>query len=191
MNSDDRTLIADFQGGDYHAFDTLYERYARRVLAFACQITGDPSEAEDLTQEVFIGAFKGLQGFRNQSRVLTWLFSIAVRRWRDKQRHQEPKTVPYPMEGDLERLADPSLRHNDLLQNSMERVSLQEVVAGLNAPLREAFWLVVVQELTCREAAQVLNCPLGTIKWRAAEALRQVRAGMQAKEEENVPCLHP
>ena len=87
--------------------------------------------------------------------------------------------------------ADASAMHCDTLQNSMELVAMQHVVDRLNAPLREAFWLVVVQELTCREAAQVLECPLGTVKWRAAEALRQVRAGMQTKEEESVPCLHP
>ena len=203
MKSDDRKLIAAFQSGDYHAFDTLYERYAGRVLAFAVQITSDPNTAEDLAHEVFIGAFKGLQTFRNQSSVLTWLFSITVRRWRDKQRDRRLQTIPYPEDNDPYLLANASALHNLTPRPSMEMADLTQGVAQLNALLREAFLLVVVQQLTHREAAQVLECPLGTVKWRVAEALRQVRANLQTreqqqleqveqeqeKEKENVSCL--
>src|ERR687885_615754 len=93
MPADDRKLIAAFRAGDRAAFDALFERYAGRVLAFARQLTGSSSEAEDLTQEVFLAALRGLPEFRGDSGLLTWLFSIAVRRWRDQQRRFRPASA--------------------------------------------------------------------------------------------------
>ncbi len=190
MPSDDCQLIAAFQAGEYRAFDILYRRYVRRVHGFAYQLTGNAAEADDLTQEVFIGAFKGMQAFRSQSSVLTWLLSIAMRRWRDMQRRTRPETVPYPDDEDMAMHTGVS-RSLHVLDNRVDRVALQSAIDRLKGPMREAFLLVVVQELTYREAADVLGCPLGTIKRRVATALKEVRAGLQVKEEDYVPCLLP
>jgi len=198
LSTDDSQLIAAFQAGEYRAFDTLYRRYAPRVLGFAFQLTGDRAEAEDLTQEVFIAAFKGMHRFRSQSRVLTWLLSIALRRRRDGQRSSRLETVPYPIEPSSAALSIESTG-TGTLDDRIESVALFGAIGQLEAPLRDVFLLVVVQELTYREAAQALDCPLGTIKWRVARALRQVRAALtsdsssdaMSKEEDRVSCLLP
>jgi RNA polymerase sigma-70 factor (ECF subfamily) len=187
---DDRQLIAAFQAGEYRAFDVLYQRYARRVLGFAYHLTGDAAEAEDLTQEVFLAAFKGMHAFRSRSQILTWLLSIAMRRWRDVNRRCLPETVPFPDDIDVTGRAEIS-RWRPESDDRVERVALQAVVERLREPLRQVFLLVVVQELTYREAAEVLGCPIGTIKSRVATALREVRASLQVKEEDHVPCLLP
>ncbi len=188
MPVDDHQLIAKFQAGEYRAFDTLYQRYARRVLGFAYQLTGDMAEAEDLTQETFIGAFRGMHAFRGRSQVLTWLLSIAIRRRRDTQRAKYPQTVPFPVETDAT-WAGGDPRYTWSPDDRMEAISLRRAMKRLPAPLREVFLLVVVQELTYREAAHILDCPLGSVKRRVAQALREVRAHMLEKEEDHVSTV--
>lgn len=183
MEPDDQKLIDAFQKGDPCAFDALYRRYARRVMAFAHQLTGSRSEAEDLTQEVFIGAFQGLPRFRRHARLLTWLLGIAVRRWRDKRRYPRPPLLSYE-EGEAWEAAEGRDERSDtMLEHNAARIAIEAAMRSLSEPLRQAFLLVVVQERTCREAAQILGCPVGTIKWRVAEALRQVRAQLQQNEK--------
>ncbi len=189
MERDDRKLIEAFRAGEYAAFDILYKRYAPRVLAFAFQITNNASEAEDLTQEVFIGAFKGLHRFRDQATILTWLFSITLRRWRDKQRTSRPQTISYQSDDFTDGRSDFHPAQSTTLRRSEELVDLQDAIALLTSPLREAIVLVVVQERTYREAAAIIGCPVGTLKSRVAAAIQQIRA--QIQEVNHVVCVLP
>src|ERR1051326_7790662 len=88
MTPSERKLIAEFRVGNADAFNTLFRDYAKRVQSFACELTGNSAEAEDLTQEVFLAAFRGAPAFHGRSTLLTWLFSITMRRWRDRLRTQ-------------------------------------------------------------------------------------------------------
>jgi RNA polymerase sigma-70 factor (ECF subfamily) len=189
VERDDRKLIEAFQAGEYSAFDILFKRYASRVLAFAYEMTNNASEAEDLTQEVFIGAFKGLHRFRVQATILTWLFSITLRRWRDKQRTSRPETVSYLSYDFAVRCSDFHSPQSTTLLLSEEMVDLQNAMARLTSPLREAIALVVVQERTYREAAEIIGCPVGTLKSRLAAALQQIRT--QIREVDHVDCMLP
>src|SRR5689334_14937697 len=74
---DDDRLVARFQRGDEEAFDQLVERHRRRIFSLACRLAS-PAEAEDLSQEIFIAAYKALPGFRGDSRFSTWIYRIAV-----------------------------------------------------------------------------------------------------------------
>ena len=183
MRTDERKLIAAFQAGDPTAFNTLYQRYSGRVLAFARQLTGSRTDAEDLTQEVFLGAYRAATGFRGQSRLLTWLFSIAVRRHRDNQRRHELRTVSL-FDNDLEEGEEGAYPvAYEMTRQVLDAVQLQEALERLSPGLREAFVLVAVQELTHKEAAAVLEIPIGTVKWQVAEAGRRLRVLLQETEE--------
>ena len=70
----------------------LYELYADRVYGFVLRLSGSPSDAEDIVQEVFLAAYAGRDGFQGRARLLTWLLGIASRRWRDRCRHNLPTT---------------------------------------------------------------------------------------------------
>ena len=75
---DDIQLIARFRSGDESAFDALLERYQRRVYATAYRMTNDLEEAKDVTQKVFLNAYQGLPGFRQDASFKTWLYQICV-----------------------------------------------------------------------------------------------------------------
>ena len=177
MTFNERRWLTVFQSGDQRAFDTLFQEYAGRVQAFARQLTGSRAEAEDLTQEVFLSAFRGAERFRGQSSLLTWLFAIAVRRWRDRQR------TPQPPLADYEALLFAPSRASSPAEQAFASISLQSALQELNPVFREAFLLVAAQGLTHREAAEVLERPLGTVKWQVAEATKRLRCALQSQEE--------
>ena len=181
MTLSERKWLAAFRAGDKNAFDTLFHEYAGRVLAFSCQLTGHKAEAEDLTQDVFLAAFRGAERFRGQSRPLTWLLSIAVCRWRDQQRSPQADSVSFD-----ESLSAP-FGASSLADQTLASLSLRDALQGLNPAFREAFLLVAAQGLTHREAAEVLERPLGTVKWQVAEATKRLRCALQSQEplEEN------
>jgi RNA polymerase sigma-70 factor (ECF subfamily) len=178
---DEQRLLTAFQKGDRAAFDALYDRYAGRLLAFARQLTGCRAEAEDLVQETFVAAYRGAAGFRGGARVRTWLFSIAVRRLRDMRRKPGVSNVSGAEESlwNEEAIATGS----PVERAAVAAVSFQAALATLDAPLREAFLLVAAQGMTHKEAAELLDTPVGTVKWRVAEATKRLRAALEEKDE--------
>lgn len=177
MTQEEHRLVTAARAGSRTAFDALYQRHAGRVYAFARHLSGSQAEAEDLTQEAFVAAFQGLGRFRGQSTVLSWLLGIVVRRRRDGQRR--PNYVPS--------LESP---HPTLTEQTLTRLVLQDALACLPEPQREAFLLVASQGLTHREAAAVLQEPLGTVKWRVAEASRRLRVLLTDPEEQETADVY-
>jgi RNA polymerase sigma-70 factor, ECF subfamily len=173
MNAEDRKLFAAIRAGDPAAFDAVYRRYAGRVFAFARRITTSLADAEDLTQDVFLGAFKGLDTFQGRSSVVSWLLGIAVRRRRDQLRVSHPVTVPIE-DGDAAEVRGPSA----------EALGIRDAVDQLDPAFRVPFLLVAVQGLTHREAAEILEQPVGTVKWRVAEAMKWLRTALRPEDED-------
>ena len=173
-DSGDDSLLRRYRQGDRAAFDALYERVAGRLFAFALQLTqGRRADAEDLVQETFVAAYRGIGGFRGGSRELTWLFGIMARRNRDNNRR--PRLLITTIEETDEETAPIAASPENA---ALATVLLQEAVAKLDAPLREAFLLVAAQGLTHKEAAGVLRAPVGTVKWRVAEAVKRLRVAL-------------
>ena len=177
MTWSERKWLSAFQAGDTRAFDKIFHERSAQVQSFARQLTGSRTEAEDLTQEVFLAAFRGAERFHGQSRLLTWLLAIAVRRWRDRQRRPQAPQAPYE-----DALFLPS-GASSAADQAIASLSLQSALQELSPALREAFLLVAAQGLTHREAAEVLERPLGTVKWQVAEATKRLRVFLQAQEE--------
>ncbi len=165
-----------------NAQETLYRDHVDRVLVFARQLTGNQADAEDLTQEVFLAAFRGLDRFAGRSSVRSWLIGIAVRRWRDEWRRRHPHSDRSLEELGPER--QPHAAGNDTLADRVvSTMALTTALERLNLPLREAFLMVAQQGFTHREVAEILETPVGTIKWRVAEAVRQLRRALTEQEE--------
>jgi RNA polymerase sigma-70 factor (ECF subfamily) len=174
---DDRALTDAVRGGDRAAFDRLFARYAPRVLAFALHLTrGCRAEAEDLTQEVFVAAFRGADAYAGRGRLLTWLLGIAVRRHRDAGRRAAPTLVLLTEDDPA---PGPSVE-----DGAVNGVAFRRALSTLDEPVREAFLLVAAQGLTHKEAAVVLGAPEGTVKWRVAEATRRLRARLSEGEKD-------
>ncbi len=149
-------------------FPAFYQKYGDRIYRFCYRLCGSVSDAEDLTQEVFLAAFQGAGRFEGRATVQTWLYRIALNCWRHSRRAPRLDTTTL-----LDDAADPK---PNLEQSVTDAASLTCALAALPPDLREAFLLVKAEGLTHREAAQVLDAPLGTVQSRVHQAARRLRA---------------
>lgn len=168
-------LVSRAKHGDRQALAQLIARTQARVYNLAYRLLGSVQEAEDLTQEVFIKAWRALPNFRGESKFTTWLHSIAINAFRNRRRklHQQ---VEVPLEH--EDLDEPFLiAPEDLAQSVIEndeRSRLWGLVARLPEKYRLVLTLFYQQQLSYQEIAQTLALPLGTVKAylnRARQAL--------------------
>jgi RNA polymerase sigma-70 factor (ECF subfamily) len=156
----DTDLVARVLASEDHgAFAELVRRHQSGVRAFLTRMTrGDSHLADDLAQETFLKAWKKLHTFRGSARWSTWLLGIAFNAVRDETRHNKPNSIEDPNNPDPEQ-AEPSAAPNSNL-----RIDLEEALKSLNLNERAAVLLCCQNGLSHSEAAEVLNCPLGTLK---------------------------
>lgn len=164
---------------DEDSFRSICGRYSDRVRGFALRLTGNSSDADDLMQSVFISAYAGRNHFRGESSMLSWLQGIAVRKWRDLQRG--PRETAYGAPETIELLSQNSSAPAD--RQALEKIALENALALLDSKAREALLLVASQGLTYKEAAEAMNEPIGTVKWRVFEAMRKMRSLLSEREE--------
>jgi RNA polymerase sigma factor (sigma-70 family) len=156
---------------DHNAFGELVRRYQSPVRGFLMKMTGgDIHLADDLAQEAFVKVWKKLGSFRSEAKFSTWLFGIAHNEWRMSVRGRK--------EVALEELADPpsEAEQADGAAASHLRLDLAEAMQTLTAAERAAIVLCCQNGLSHEEAAQALDCPLGTVKkniLRSREKLRR------------------
>ena len=153
---------------DAHAaWTALYSQYGDRIYRFCLRLSGSASDAEDLTQEVFLAAFQGQSRFQHRASVQTWLYQIALNYWRHSRRTPRLELLALPENAPH---AGPGLA-----EVVTESVALTCALSALPDDLREAFLLVKAEGLTSREVAHILNIPQGTVQWRVHQAARRLR----------------
>jgi RNA polymerase sigma-70 factor, ECF subfamily len=175
---DDHTLLKRFRQQDRAAFDLLYAKYAKRLLRFALHLTNNLCDAEDLVQETFLAAYKQPTAFHYGNWFLPYLLGICTRRHRDANRKVRVPLAHSPPDENTPNMAVA------LDEATILRLDFAHALQQLDAPLREAFLVVVGQELTMLEAATILKTPVGTVKWRVAEAKKRLRI-LLSEEPEN------
>lgn len=155
---------------DHHAFGELVRRHQSPVRGFLVKMTGgDAHLADDLAQETFLKAWKKLNSFRGTAKFSTWLFGIACNEWRMHTRgHKELA---------LEELADPppELEQPQSADASRLRLDLAEAMKILTDAERGAIVLCCQNGLSHEEAAQALDCPLGTVKTHVLRGKEKLR----------------
>lgn len=188
----DADLVGEFQSGRPQAFDLLVERHRVRMFHLVSRLVG-PDEADDVTQEVFIAAYRSLHGFRREARFSTWLYRIALHtcarhvKARGARRRREALVPVWAESGS----PDDTLETPDDSQNPAElalRGELQEHVRRAIADLPEKHRAVIVlrdlQELSYQEIAEIVGCPIGTVRSRlhhaTAELARRLRPYLEA-----------
>ena len=163
MRPDDRADLA------------FYRQYGDRVYRFCYRLCGSASDAEDMTQDVFLAAFQGRDRFQGRSSVQTWLYRIALNCWRHSRR--APRLDMTPLE-------DTAQTGPGVEQAVTDHVTLTCALDALPPDLREAFLLVKAEGLTSRETARVLDIPQGTVQWRVHQASRRLRALLTEADRE-------
>lgn len=171
METPDETLALAAAGGDRAAFAALVGRHYDRLVGFAWRLTGSRAEAEDLAQDICILLPRKLAGWRGEARFSTWLYRVAVNAAHDRRRRQAVRDRAAAGWGDWE-LA----RQDAMAEGRAAQDWLTQAMAQLPEDLRDTVALVLGEELTQGQAAEVLGLSEGTVAWRMSEVKRRLRA---------------
>ncbi len=171
----EQDLVAQARAGDHAAFAELVHRHEGRVYTLASKMLHDPAAAEDVLQETFIGALRGLAQFRGEASFATWLYRIAYNATLMKLRQSVPTvSLDDAIEGeerDIPReLTDWSQDPEGVLLNQEARDEMQAAMDRLSAPLRAVFILRDVDGLSTEETAEVLGISVAAAKVRLHRA---------------------
>ena len=171
----DISLVHAMSDGDRSALAALYERHGSRILAYLIGRLGDRDQAEEVLQDVMLSAWRAAGSFRAESKVLTWLLTIAHNRAINAQRRKRVVQTEFNP-----RLVD---RHDDQdrTDRSADRIDLRRAVRRLPHDQRAALELVFFHGLTINETAEVLHTAAGTIKSRLHRAKATLREQLEAK----------
>jgi RNA polymerase sigma-70 factor (ECF subfamily) len=179
MSSTDEELVARSQGGDMDSFNQLVMRWERPIYALAYRTIGREEDARDVAQETFLRAFRALKGFKGQAKFSSWLYRIALNLCRDWIRRERRQPVAQAPEGmDLIEMAGeatPSETIEDLVARQEISQAVARVMATLPEEQRTAIVLKEYHGLTFQEIADMLDCPLSTVKTRLYQGLSVLR----------------
>ncbi len=182
---DDMELVSLAAGGrDHAAFAELVRRHEGRVRSLLLRMSGDMSLADDLSQEVFIRAYRALGGFEGRARVSTWLYRIAYNAYVN---HKTRTKVTAELDEHVAaNLSDPHFEgtagHRDMGRD------INLAVAQLPENYRAAVLLYYVEDLSYPEIAEVLDLPLGTVKTHLHRAKKALREHLEGWEGSGDPC---
>jgi RNA polymerase sigma-70 factor (ECF subfamily) len=176
----DRKTVARLKRGDDDAYIRVVRVLKDPVYRFALRLCRDRDAAEDITQQTFLAVWENIRSFEGRSRFSTWVFGIAYRQYLTVRRWdmQSPDTVPLQEWHQDDDALDPG----SAVVDADQRDRLRRAVYALPDPYREVVCLVYLQELTCRETAEVLTIPIGTVKSRMSCALRLLRERLRGSE---------
>lgn len=173
----DAALVARARGGDVAAFETLVRRYQRPIYRLAARMLGDNGEAEDVTQDVFVTAWRHLPSIRDGAAIRSWLYRAATNRCLNQARARRP-TVP------LDHAESP---HAGRCPSAEEYAEAAELLAALRAALgrltadQRACWLLAeVEDLSYRDIAEILNTTPPAVRGRLARARAKLGEMMQS-----------
>ncbi|MBW8072961.1 MAG: RNA polymerase sigma factor RpoE [Ferrovum sp.] len=175
----DQQLVERAQHGDKLAFELLVIKYQRKLLRLIGRLVRDPAEAEDVTQDAFIKAYRALGSFRGDSAFYTWLYRIGVNTAKNflmNQGRRMPSSIgveeaEYYEGNDL--LQDVNTPEAELLSRELAR-TVNDSMEALPEELKTAIRLREIEGLSYEDIATMMNCPIGTVRsriFRAREAI--------------------
>jgi RNA polymerase sigma-70 factor (ECF subfamily) len=184
VKSDEQLIAAYRDSGHKHLLDELVDRYVGKVWGMIYPMVLDRTLADDLTQEVFLRAFRGLGGFNGRSRFSTWLYRVAMNTAHSflaRRRHE-----PVSFWGEL---PDYPRSRSDAPAAAVMQEELESAVAAalgeLPPKLRAAIVLTSVEQLDVAEAARIEGCTRATMYWRIHEARKRLKRRLETHLPEN------
>jgi RNA polymerase sigma-70 factor, ECF subfamily len=184
MTVDEGRVVEQIRGGEPEAFQELVERYKKKIYYLAYDMTGNHQDAEDVSQEVFLKAFRFIKDFRGESKLSSWLYRITMNVCIDQKRKRGPTLIS--LHRDAEREGEMEIEDSfspsparmveaDAIQKDIERALL-----NLTPRERAVFTLRHYNDLMVKEIAEILKISDGTVKsllFRAVRRLRKVLSG--------------
>ena len=180
QNNIDQQLIERIQRGDKNAFNLLVRKYQHKVVSLVSRYVNNPGDIPDVAQEAFIKAYRAIPDFRGESAFYTWLYRIAVNTAKNyivAQGRRPPDmdvdsqdAETYEGAESLHEVANPE----NLMLSDEIRAEVASALASLPEDLRTAITLREIEGLSYEEIAEVMECPVGTVRsriFRAREAI--------------------
>lgn len=188
LTQPDTDLIDRCRANDPAAFDAVVARYKNKIYNYLFRMMGNADDAEDVTQEVFVRLYTTIDSFRSQSSLNTWLFRIAgnlcIDHFRRGKKHKaiafsldDPVSEADSGEGSFasREIADSRYEPHRQMEQTELSQQIQVALAGLPEKLRAVLLLHDIEGMPYEEIAQIVGCPLGTVKSRLFNARLQLR----------------
>lgn len=175
-NNSDKELVRRAQKGDKAAFGALVTKYQYKVINLVGRFVKDEDEAQDVAQEAFIKAYRGLANFRGDSAFYTWLYQIVINSAKNYLVSKSRRTPAYAVDvEDAEHMESAaSMKELDTPEGHMLTHEIEETVwqaiQELHEDLRTAITLREIEGMTYNEIASVMECPVGTVRSRIFRA---------------------
>ena len=189
MTKSDEALMLQLQTGDLRSFDTLVKRWEKPLLNYCYRMVNDTALAEDLRQEVFLRIYRSAKRYRATAQFSTWMYRIATNLCLDtlakQQRRKETPIAAYlesESEGFDDRLIDPSDAPDAAMVKKETESRVRSVLARLPEDQRVVVTLRHYNGMKFREIAEILECPISTIKSRMAAGMTRL-SQMLSKQE--------
>ncbi len=185
-------LVERCRQGDAEAFARLVALHEGMVLNLAARLLGDPEEARDIGQDVFLQVYRTLGGFQGRSTLRTWIYRIVVNQCRNRQRwwRRRRRAALCPLE-DISAADEARLATASADESPFERLARRERARRIESALgalsfdhRAILLLREVEGLTCEEIGTTLALPVGTVKSRLSRARDGLRRGLGREGEE-------
>lgn len=183
----DKQLVERVQRGDKRAYDLLVLKYQHKIVGLVGRYLRDQDEVQDVAQEAFIKAYRALPRFRGDSAFYTWLYRIAINTAKNhlvsRSRRPPDTDIDVDMEEGThqESLSDMVNPENSLATDQLEAV-VYRAIDDLAEDLKVAVTLREFEGLSYEEIAEVMDCPVGTVRsriFRAREAIEKKIAGIE------------
>ena len=189
----DQMLVERAQKGELKAFEMLVLKYQQRLMRLIFRYVGSEAEAEEVTQEAFIKAYRALPDFRGESAFYTWLYRIGINTANNYLVERSRKLPQVDVSGDIQTdgLVERSMLLSDgqtpetVLMNKEIIQILEHSIEHLPEELKVAITLREIDNLSYEEIAQVLDCPVGTVRSRIFRARETIAKKLRPVIESN------
>ena len=183
---EDQQLVERVQRGDKRAFDLLVLKYQHKILGLIVRFVHDTHEAQDVAQEAFIKAYRALPSFRGGSAFYTWLYRIGINTAKNylvSQGRRAPTTTEFDSEEaetfeDASQLRDINTPESLLLSKQIGQ-TVNSAMDSLPEELRTAIVLRELEGMSYEEIAEIMKCPIGTVRSRIFRAREAVAAKLR------------
>ena len=182
----DRDLVKRVQKGDKRAFDLLVLKYQHKIVAIVSRYIKDSAEVYDVSQEAFIKAYRAIGNFRGDSAFYTWIYRIAINTAKNHlvSRGRRPPASDVDVDdaeyySGSDQLKDVSSPEGQLMRDELQAV-VDKAIRDLPEDLRTAVTLREMEGLSYEEIADVMDCPVGTVRSRIFRARESIEKHMSA-----------